>query len=62
MNYFYIIYNKLSLIRSSEHVLPPFMNVKWIKSRNTASYSKATGKFLRLYREKYFNVKRRLKK
>uniref|UniRef100_A0A1B0G9L4 Large ribosomal subunit protein uL29m n=1 Tax=Glossina morsitans morsitans TaxID=37546 RepID=A0A1B0G9L4_GLOMM len=49
------------IYRSSEHVLPPHMNVKWIKSRCIGFGGKAVRKFLLLYREKLYNEKRKAK-
>ncbi|XP_036323977.1 LOW QUALITY PROTEIN: 39S ribosomal protein L47, mitochondrial [Rhagoletis pomonella] len=49
------------LYRSCEHVLPPYMNVKWIKSRNIGFGGRAVRKFLLLYREKLYNIKRKAK-
>uniref|UniRef100_A0A1B0BUH4 Large ribosomal subunit protein uL29m n=1 Tax=Glossina palpalis gambiensis TaxID=67801 RepID=A0A1B0BUH4_9MUSC len=49
------------IYRSSEHVLPPYMNVKWIKSRSIGYGGKAVRKFLLLYREKLYNEKRKAK-
>ncbi|XP_053960529.1 39S ribosomal protein L47, mitochondrial [Anastrepha ludens] len=49
------------LYRSCEHVLPPYMNVKWIKSRNIGFGGRAVRKFLLLYREKLYNMKRKAK-
>lgn len=48
--------------KSCEHVLPPFMNTKWIKSRNLGYGGRAVHKFLLKYREKLYNVKRKAKK
>lgn len=49
-------------LRSCEHVLPPYMNVKWIKSRNIGFGGRAVRKFLLQYREKLYNEKRKAKK
>uniref|UniRef100_A0A034WS76 Large ribosomal subunit protein uL29m n=1 Tax=Bactrocera dorsalis TaxID=27457 RepID=A0A034WS76_BACDO len=59
-----MVYNALGLrhlYKSCEHVLPPHMNVKWIKSRNIGFGGRAVRKFLLLYREKLYNVKRKAK-
>jgi len=48
--------------RSCEHVLPPFMNLKWIKSRNIGFGGRAVNRFLLKYREKLYNAKRKAKK
>ncbi|KAM8703659.1 hypothetical protein ACLKA7_008308 [Drosophila subpalustris] len=47
--------------KSCEHVLPPFMNTKWIKSRHLGYGGRAVHKFLLQYREKLYNVKRKAK-
>uniref|UniRef100_A0A0K8V080 Uncharacterized protein n=1 Tax=Bactrocera latifrons TaxID=174628 RepID=A0A0K8V080_BACLA len=59
-----VVYNALGLrhlYKSCEHVLPPHMNVKWIKSRNIGFGGRAVRKFLLLYREKLYNIKRKAK-
>ncbi|XP_030373936.1 39S ribosomal protein L47, mitochondrial [Scaptodrosophila lebanonensis] len=49
------------MYKSCEHVLPPFMNIKWIKSRNVGFGGRAVRKFLLQYREKLYNEKRKAK-
>ncbi|XP_075145905.1 mitochondrial ribosomal protein L47 [Haematobia irritans] len=49
------------MYKSSEHVLPPYMNVKWIKSRSLGYGGRAVRKFLLHYREKLYNEKRKAK-
>lgn len=44
-----------------EHVLPPQLNVKWIKTRSIGYGGRAVRKFLLLYREKLYNEKRKAK-
>ncbi|CAD6995829.1 39S ribosomal protein L47, mitochondrial [Ceratitis capitata] len=59
-----MVHNPLGLrhlYRSCEHVLPPHMNVKWIKSRDIGFGGRAVRKFLLLYREKLYNIKRKAK-
>lgn len=48
--------------KSTEHVLPPYMNMKWIKSRNIGYGGRAVSKFLLKFREKLYNEKRKAKK
>ncbi|XP_002072878.4 39S ribosomal protein L47, mitochondrial [Drosophila willistoni] len=47
--------------KSCEHVLPAFMNTKWIKSRQLTHGGRAVHKFLLKYREKLYNAKRKSK-
>ncbi|SPP84557.1 39S ribosomal protein L47, mitochondrial [Drosophila guanche] len=47
--------------KSCEHVLPPFMNLKWIKSRNIGFGGRAVNRFLLKYREQLYNAKRKAK-
>ncbi|KAH8295153.1 hypothetical protein KR018_008007, partial [Drosophila ironensis] len=47
--------------KSCEHVLPPFMNLKWIKSRNLGFGGRAVNRFLLKYREQLYNAKRKAK-
>jgi len=49
------------MYKACEHVLPPFMNVKWLKSRKIGFGGRAVRKFLLLYREKLYNAKRKTK-
>ncbi|XP_011196970.2 39S ribosomal protein L47, mitochondrial [Zeugodacus cucurbitae] len=59
-----LVHNALGLrhlYRSCEHVLPPHMNTKWIKSRSIGYGGRAVRKFLLLYREKLYNIKRKAK-
>lgn len=49
------------MYKSCEHALPPYMNVKYLKSRPIGYGGRAVRKFLLLYREKLYNVKRRAK-
>uniref|UniRef100_A0A1I8Q4N9 Large ribosomal subunit protein uL29m n=1 Tax=Stomoxys calcitrans TaxID=35570 RepID=A0A1I8Q4N9_STOCA len=49
------------MYRSLEHVLPPFMNVKWMKTRSLGYGGRAVRKFLLQYREKLYNEKRKAK-
>ncbi|XP_065355096.1 large ribosomal subunit protein uL29m [Calliphora vicina] len=42
-----------------EHVLPPHMNIKWIKTRSIGYGGRAVRKFLLQYREKLYNEKRK---
>nr|CAA51685.1 Rlc1 [Drosophila melanogaster]CAA51686.1 Rlc1 [Drosophila melanogaster]CAA51687.1 Rlc1 [Drosophila melanogaster] len=48
--------------KACEHALPPFMNLKWIKSRNIGYGGRAVNRFLLKYREKLYNAKRKAKK
>lgn len=60
-----IVANSLGLrvtYKSCEHVLPPYMNTKWIKSRNIGYGGRAVSKFLLKFREKLYNEKRKAKK
>lgn len=43
----------------SEHVIPKFMNTSWKKKMYFYKPNMAVSKFLRLYREKLFNEKRK---
>ncbi|XP_067647666.1 large ribosomal subunit protein uL29m [Eurosta solidaginis] len=59
-----LVYNPLGMkhvYRYCEHILPPHKNMKWIKSRDIGFSGVAVRKFLRLYREKLYNVKRKAK-
>ncbi|KAH8418485.1 hypothetical protein KR009_005228 [Drosophila setifemur] len=47
--------------KTCEHVLPPFMNLKWIKSRNIGFGGRAVNRFLLKYREQLYNAKRMAK-
>eukprot|EP00099_Drosophila_melanogaster_P029514 NP_788610.1 mitochondrial ribosomal protein L47 [Drosophila melanogaster] len=47
--------------KACEHALPPFMNLKWIKSRNIGYGGRAVNRFLLKYREKLYNAKRKAK-
>ncbi|XP_005184837.1 large ribosomal subunit protein uL29m [Musca domestica] len=49
------------MYKSVEHVLPPFMNVRWIKTRSIGYGGRAVRKFLLKYREKLYNEKRKAK-
>jgi len=58
------VYNQFGIrinYKSCEHALPAHMNTKWIKSRNIGFGGRAVRKFLLLYREKLYNVKRKSK-
>ncbi|XP_023293278.2 39S ribosomal protein L47, mitochondrial [Lucilia cuprina] len=59
-----LVANKLGInfmYKYCEHVLPPQMNVKWIKSRSLGYGGRAVRKFLLQYREKLYNEKRKAK-
>lgn len=45
--------------KAKEHVLPPHMNVKWIKKQPIGFGGRAVRKFLLHYREKLWNEKRK---
>ncbi|XP_055903424.1 LOW QUALITY PROTEIN: 39S ribosomal protein L47, mitochondrial [Eupeodes corollae] len=45
--------------KAKEHVLPPHMNVKWIRKQPIGFEGRAVRKFLLLYREKLYNEKRK---
>ncbi|XP_060650259.1 large ribosomal subunit protein uL29m [Drosophila nasuta] len=47
--------------KTIEHVLPPFMNTKWIKAQHNTYGGRAVHKFLLHYREKLYNEKRKAK-
>lgn len=58
------VFNQLGLkyfYRSSEHVIPIMHNKKWRESHVHQYGGVAVAKFLKLYREKLWNVKRRQK-
>ncbi|KAM7362817.1 mitochondrial ribosomal protein L47 [Cochliomyia hominivorax] len=59
-----LVHNKLGIrymYKYCEHVLPPHMNVKWIKTRSIGYGGRAVRKFLLQYREKLYNEKRKAK-
>lgn len=57
-------YNPLGIrwcYRMRQHAIPKFMNSKWHKTHKFGYGGSAVHKFLRLYREKLWNMKRRAK-
>lgn len=59
-----VVTNELGIryfYRMAEHVIPKFANVKWNETRKFGYRGGAVHKFLRLYREKLYNVKRKQK-
>lgn len=59
-----LVHNQLGMkffYRSFEHVIPLWMNKKWREDHKFRYSGAAVAKFLRLYREKLWNVKRKAK-
>lgn len=48
--------------REFEHIIPRFMNRKWRETHNFYHGGYAVNKFLKLYREKLYNEKRKSRK
>lgn len=59
-----LVHNPLGMrfyYRKFEHVIPIFMNKKWRESHQFSYGGYAVRKFLSLYREKLYNIKRKSK-
>lgn len=57
-----LVYNALGLkfyYRMREYLIPKYMNTKWFKTHQFQYHGHAVHKFLRFYREKLWNSKRR---